>query len=119
MKNYQFKLGQLYKVTESSTDHFIKGNYYEVVKCNNINVLTSELDIRFRDHTFDNPSYPTYSVTLELVGDSKEEVFRSTIEIDFLIDYINNHNLESNEIIAFLAGYKNGQSILNKIKEEL
>lgn len=50
----------------------------------------------------------------ELVSNPIQEPFTPTIEIDFLIDYINNHQLEPNEIIAFLYGHKKGQVFIHE-----
>lgn len=116
MKNYQFKLGQQYKVIKSNTHYFIEGKCYNVVKFNYLDdyVLESESNLYFAQKDFDNPSYVSYNVELELVADSKEQPFTPTIEIDFLIDYILDKGLTSNEIVAFLKGHNKGQVFIHE-----
>lgn len=53
---------------------------------------------------------------LELVTepDPKQQPFTPTIEIDFLIDYILDNGLTSNEIVAFLKRHNKGQVFIHE-----
>lgn len=109
MKKYQFKLGQEYKVISTKTDAFTEGKIYEVVKRGVVLALQSDYGSFYLDSEI-----PVFGIQLELVSDSKEEPFTPTIEIDFLIDYINNNQLESDEILSFLKGHKKGQVFIHE-----
>lgn len=109
MKNYHFKLGQQYRVISSEVYQFIEGKIYEVIKKAGSLVIQSESGSPYKEQELS-----VLGVILELIADPKEEQFNPTIELDFLINYIEQHELEENEIIAFLKGYKKGEEFIHE-----
>ncbi len=129
----KFEEGQTYICIHSEVDWWTPGKEYSVFNTGfGIPSIRDDRDILWHDvelgvskakfilkeepqtsNLIDNqPHYKNRRV--EIVADSKEEPFTPTIEIDFLIDYIEANYLESNEIVSFLKGHKKGQVFIHE-----
>lgn len=111
MKNYQFKLGQRYMVISSELHMFKIGKIYEVIERAGVLGIQSESGLLYREYDL---SFLGLELGLIVEPDPKKQPFTPTIEIDFLIDYIEANHLESNEIISFLKGHKKGQEFIHE-----
>lgn len=118
-QNYKFKLGQMYKViAQDEESPFSYDKVYAVKPATNFsgNYILSDDGIRYYANDFGGHFLNTKNTYLELVADIKEpepelkpEVKEPTIEVQFLIDYIETEELCSAEIKAFLKGYLKGE----------
>lgn len=132
-KNYKFKTGQVYRVlVTSSEETFKEGKKYTVVELNQTPCLKSEDEIYYYDYDFGSHVLSTQGTYLELVKDVEEQqenpikgvnlhkpyetsdtepsktVETPTIEVPWLVDYIDNNDLSSYDITHFLKGYMKG-----------
>lgn len=95
--------------SEGTSYHLTKDKAYTILENSNSLLVKTVDDYGAKNYYNSN--------RFELVADSKEEPFTPTIELDFLISYIVEQELESNEIIAFLKGYKKGEEFIHEIHE--
>lgn len=122
-QNYNFKVGQIYKViAQGSESPFSYDKFYAVKpEIDYIgNHILSDDGLRYEASDFGNSDYNTSNTYLELVADVKEStsetklnVKEPTIEVQFLLDYIEKETLNYREIIAFLKGYMKGERFKN------
>lgn len=122
-QNYKFKLGQMYKVIAKDEESpFSYDKVYAVQPASNFsgNYILSNSGIRYYANDFGDPFLNTKNTYLELVAEIKEpepelkaEVKEPTIEVQFLLDYIETEDLCSVEIKAFLKGYLKGERFKN------
>lgn len=122
-QDYKFKLGQMYKViAKDEQSPFSYDKVYAVQPASNFsgNYILSDNGIRYYANDFGDHYLNTKNTYLELVGDVKEsepelkvEVKEPTIEVQFLLDYIETEDLCSVEIKAFLKGYLKGERFKN------
>lgn len=122
-QNYKFKLGQIFKVIAKDEESpFSYDKFYAVQPASNFsgNYILSNSGIRYYANDFGDPFLNTKNTYLELVDEIKEtepelksEVKEPTIEVQFLLDYIETEDLCSAEIKAFLKGYLKGERFKN------
>lgn len=118
-QNYNFKVGQIYKViAQYGSSPFRYNELYEVKPAKDYrgNYVLSDNGIAYYAEDFGDPYLNTIRTYLELVSDCKEPtpdpkvgVKEPTIEVQFLLDYIETGDLCSAEIKAFLKGYLKGE----------
>lgn len=102
----KFEEGQSYICIHSEVDWWTPGKEYTVFNTGfGLSAIKDDRGSIWHDSEFEGSK--TYFKL-------KKEPFTPTIEIDFLIDYIKNHQLESNEIISFLYGHKKGQVFIHE-----
>lgn len=118
-QNYKFKVGQIYKViAQESESPFSKDKFYAVKPARDSrgNYILSENNLKYYANDFGNKVFNTSNTYLELINDIKEptpkpktEVKEPTIEVQFLLDYIETEDLCLPEVKAFLKGYLKGE----------
>lgn len=122
-QNYKFELGQMYKViAQDEESPFSYDKVYAVQPAISLsgNYIVSEDGVMYYANDFGSQGLLTERTYLELVSDCKEPTPKpkegaqeSTIEVQFLLDYIETEDLCSAEIKAFLKGYLKGERFKN------
>lgn len=122
-QNYKFKLGQMYKVIAKDEESpFSYDKFYAVQPARGFsgNYILSDDGIKYYANDFGDHYLNTKNTYLELVAEIKEPepelktvVKEPTIEVQFLLDYIETEDLCSAEIKAFLKGYLKGERFKN------
>lgn len=136
--DYKFKVGQVYKVLSSPYEEVFKeGKEYTVVESVSKPALLSEKGSYYYDDDFGAYFLKSRDIYLKLVKDVDEQkessleninlhkpyessdtvpsktVETPTIEVPWLVDYINDNDLSSYDITHFLKGYMKGIEVDN------
>lgn len=122
-QSYNFKVGQVYKViAQDGASPFKYDELYVVQPAISLsgNYILSEDGVKYYANDFGSQGLLTECTYLELVSDCKEPTPKPkegaqepTIEVQFLLDYIETEDLCSAEIKAFLKGYLKGERFKN------
>lgn len=122
-QDYKFEVGQVYKVISQGKESPFSYDKTYVVrnwKPFNRNYISADDGIKYYGEDFGEQGLVTEDTYLELIGDAKEptpkpktDVKEPTIEVNFLLEYIEKEDLSSREIEAFLKGYLKGERFKN------